>query len=322
MSGIESFTPPLVDVLLPTFNGEKYLPDLLSSISKQSYKNFRLIGCDDASSDRSFNILKECDLFLKNQFYFLRNDENLGVVVNVKNLLENSVASYNMFADQDDFWLDDKIAKSLKKIQEAEGFFGTCTPIVVFTDSYIGDENLIKQSESLLKRNGYFGYSPKSSIERFKGLMVQNIASGCTMIINRALKERLKLMPEKAIMHDWWVMLAASAMGKVICLSDKTMVYREHKNNTLGLRPLSFFLATLNIIVNPLEAKRRIEMTYKQAEIFRDTYFEFLSEDVKYLLNEYISLSHHGFSQRCRVLWRNEFKKSSVSKTIGFYLLS
>jgi len=308
-----------VDILLPTFNGSEYISELLNSIDSQSYKNIRLLMRDDASVDRTCEIIADYSFCVET--FFSSNTENVGVVENINRLLEQSKSSYIMFADQDDVWLKDKVFKSIEEMKKAELKFGTETPIVVFTDAYIGDENLnlnlTKQSGSLLRRNGCFGYDPL-----FKNLIVQNTVSGCTMIINSALKKHLMPIPKEAVMHDWWIMLIASAMGKVVYLPDKTMIYRLHKNNTLGLRPISLLKSVLLVIKNPAMARFRIGLTYEQAKVFQSSYSNFLSENLKTLLDEYISLSKNRFFQRCRILWRNKFKKTSISKTIGFYLLS
>jgi len=313
---------PLVDILLPIFNGEKYLPDLLSSISCQSYKNFHLIIRDDVSLDGSVRLLKDYGGLLSNKVSIFVNEDNVGVVRNINFLLESSVAPYIMFADQDDFWLKNKISKSLKEIQKIEGELGVDTPIVVFSDAYVGDDALVKQKRSLVECNGYFEYNPSCEINLFKNLMVQNIASGCTMIINETLKKRLMSIPKEAIMHDWWIMLVASAMGKVVFLSEKTMVYRLHRGNTLGLRRASFFMSVIDIVLSPKRAKSRVVATYIQAGAFQRIYADFINDDVKALLFEYSSLSRYNFFRRCQVLWKNKFKKSSVGKTIGFYLFS
>jgi len=313
---------PLVDIILPTFNGEKYLPELLDSIANQSYKNFRLLVRDDASSDKSAKLLKSCHFFPQKNIYISSNDENIGVVHNINKLLMESSASYVMFADQDDVWLKDKITMSLQEIKRAEAQFGVDTPIVVFTDAYVGDENLVKQANSLLEFNGYFGYSSQEDAMQFRNLMVQNLISGCTMVINIALKKRMLPIPAGVIMHDWWIMLVASAMGRTIFMADKTMVYRIHQNNTLGLREASLLKGIWSVLKSPLQAKGRVSESYKQARIFQDIYFDILSRDVRLLLIEYTDLPSLNIIHKWWRLWRNNFRKSSISKTIGFYLLS
>jgi len=309
-----------VDILLPTFNGGKYLIELLDSISCQSYKNIRLLIRDDSSSDRTCEIVAGYDFCFDSVFY--TNSENLGVVENINLLLEQSESPYIMFADQDDVWLKDKVASSLKEMKASELKFDNNIPVVVFTDAYVGNEVLIKQPKSLLDNNGYFEYGSLHESTSFKNLVVQNTVSGCTMMINTALKKYLNSLPGEAIMHDWWIMLVASAIGKVVFLPDKTMIYRLHENNTLGIRSPSLWGIFVAVFKNPLEIMRKIKMTYGQANTFKEMYSDLLTDDVNRLLNEYILLSSCGFFHKFSIFWRNRFRRSSIGKTIGFYFLS
>ena len=105
-----------VDVLLATYNGEKYLKEQIDSILEQTYSDFRLLISDDGSTDDTRKILEE----YKNkdsriQVFF--QESNLGVVKNFEFLLKKVESKYYMFSDQDDIWKSEKIEKSLNKIQ-------------------------------------------------------------------------------------------------------------------------------------------------------------------------------------------------------------
>jgi len=311
-----------IDILLPTYNGEKYLKPLLDSIALQSFKEFRLIVRDDASFDRSQSILLEHPMILQGNGVVHVNEVNVGVVENINRLLNDSSAPYLMFADQDDVWFEYKIQKSLQKIREIEAELGSETPVLVFTDAFVGNEHLETQPVSLLARNGYFDYGTPENAISFKNLMVQNIASGCTMIVNRALKNLAMPIPKGAIMHDWWFMLVASALGKVECLMDRTMLYRIHSSNTVGLRVESFWKNVILLLKSPEESRLRVRKTYYQADFFYKSYSRKLDDDAKELLKIYRSLLSLAIVQRWRVLVYYQFRKSSFSKTVGLYLFS
>ena len=72
---------PLVSVVIATYNGEKFLAEQLDSIFNQSYKNIEVIAVDDASSDSTYNILKQYSLKYKNLKIFV-NEKNLGYIKN------------------------------------------------------------------------------------------------------------------------------------------------------------------------------------------------------------------------------------------------
>ena len=137
-----------IDILLATYNGEKYLKDQLDSILNQTYNNFRLLISDDCSTDKTRNILEE----YKNkdnriELFFQKN--NLGVIRNFEFLLNKVENKYYMFSDQDDIWKEFKIEKSVKKIEESDSD-------LVYSDLEVVDENLKVKYDSYWKLKGFY----------------------------------------------------------------------------------------------------------------------------------------------------------------------
>ena len=100
-----------IDVLLATYNGEKYLKEQLDSILNQTYKNINLIISDDASKDGTRDILKEYEEKDKRVKVFYQ-ENNLGYVKNFEFLLKQVQSEVFMLSDQDDFWMPQKIEKT------------------------------------------------------------------------------------------------------------------------------------------------------------------------------------------------------------------
>ena len=90
-----------VDILLATYNGEKYLSEQIESILNQTYKEFNLIISDDFSSDRTKEIIEKYAQKDKRIIAFFQ-ERNIGVVANFEFLLKKVENPYFMFADQDD----------------------------------------------------------------------------------------------------------------------------------------------------------------------------------------------------------------------------
>ena len=99
----------MIDILLSTYNGEKYLNEQIISIQNQSEKDWRLLVRDDGSSDNTLRLL-EYFASQDKRIILIKDDKgNLGVVRSFEILLAQSNADYIMFADQDDVWLANKI---------------------------------------------------------------------------------------------------------------------------------------------------------------------------------------------------------------------
>lgn len=91
----------LVSVIIPVYNGEKFIPETILSIINQTFKNLEIIVIDDSSTDNSVNIIKEfCQ---KDQrIRLVRNEKNLGLADSLNKAITLSTGDYIARLDQDD----------------------------------------------------------------------------------------------------------------------------------------------------------------------------------------------------------------------------
>ena len=122
-----------IDVLMATYNGEKYLKKQIDSILNQTYQNIQLIISDDCSTDRTREILKQYEKDDRIKIFY--QEKNLGYVRNFEFLLEKVENDLYMLSDQDDVWKKEKIEKTVEKLKN-EGLD------LVFGDLEVVDENL------------------------------------------------------------------------------------------------------------------------------------------------------------------------------------
>ena len=123
-----------IDILMATYNGEKYLVEQIESILNQTYKNIRLIISDDESKDNTRKILEEYEK-KDNRIKVFYQEKNLGYVKNFEFLLKQVENDIFMLSDQDDVWLPEKVEKSYKTLQEQNAD-------LAFGDLEVVDENL------------------------------------------------------------------------------------------------------------------------------------------------------------------------------------
>jgi len=230
-----------IAVLLSTYNGEKFLGEQLDSLLAQSYKNFILVVRDDGSSDGTVSILQN---YAKDYSELIRllpcDDENKGasggfaflidyVLKNKESLGLNS--AYMMFCDQDDTWFPEKIEKQLALMLVTEAKNSSAAPTIVHSDLEVVSEQNTVIAKSLISYQGL-------EIQRnsFPNLVISNLVTGCTALINESLAEKALPIPENAIMHDWWLALVATAFGKLVYLDIPLVHYRQHGNNTIGAK--------------------------------------------------------------------------------------
>ena len=136
-----------IDILMATYNGEKYLREQIDSILNQTYSDFKLLISDDFSQDSTREILHEYAKKDDRVIVFLQN-ENLGVTKNFEFLMKKVENEYFMFADQDDFWQKDKIQKSIEKMHDED-----CD--LVYTNLEVVNQDLKLVNESYWKLKGF-----------------------------------------------------------------------------------------------------------------------------------------------------------------------
>lgn len=220
-----------VDILLPCYNGGRYLREMLDSVRRQSHLEWRLWIRDDGSVDDTRDIIREFAA-RDARIIFLEDESRvrMGVVGAFGALMKRLPPSaYIMFADQDDVWLERKIHLTLAAMQRAEGI--RPMPTLVHTDLVVVDAHLHRLADSFWH---YSGVDPEpTSLRR---IVVQNVATGAAMMINAALRELIAPLNENVVFHDWWCACVASAVGQIIAVREPSIWYRQHGGNVVGAR--------------------------------------------------------------------------------------
>lgn len=304
-----------VDILLATYNSERYLQAQLDSIFAQDFANFRVLARDGGSTDRTMEILRE---------YQAREPERLIVLVperskarrNFAALLAASDAPLTMFADHDDVWLPDKISVSVEALHALEREFGLMVPLLVFTDSQVVDRDLGKIADSMLHYQHLNPYD--LALTR---LCIQNAPSGNTMLFNRALRELALPIPAQAVMHDHWMTLVAAAFGKIGFLDRPTLLYRQHCANVFGATAYSLPSMLCKMREGRRKILRRLYLNIRQTEAFVGRYRARLAEEDRAALEAFVAVPHANFWTRRWIFWRYRIRKSGFWRNVGLYLI-
>lgn len=219
-----------IDIILPYYNGSKYIKEQLESIDRNDTEgiNLRLIIINDASNPDETEYLKK---ILPANCLYIENEKNLGVIKTVEKGLEISTAPYIMLCDQDDVWLPNKIKHSLNKLKEIEGQ----EPALVYTDLVIVDKDLKTIHPSM---HTYYKHDHGAV---YPSILFHNIVTGCTVIFNRKLLEIALPFPERVTMHDHWIAICGVFAGKIALLDEATILYRQHGNNQIGAPSSNIF---------------------------------------------------------------------------------
>lgn len=304
----------IVQILLATYNSSLFLREQLDSLLAQDCQNFEILIRDGGSSDDTLEIISSYQTRFPGKIRF-SGSAKASALENFSALLCESTAELVLFCDHDDVWMPNKISVTLAKYREMEKLFGKDMPIMVFTDSEVSDENLSRIFPSMIR---FQHLDPKHmSLNR---LIVQNVSSGNTMLMNRALVNLASPIPPDAVMHDHWMTLAAAAMGRIGFVDQATLYYRQHGNNVYGASHYSLF-AFLNKLKQGREKlRRRFGQDIAQAAAFGRRFGERLSKEDQKMFLALSEWPELGFWARRRILWKYGIRKSGILRNIGTFL--
>lgn len=269
-----------VDILLATYNGEKYLREQLDSLLNQTYTNFRIIISDDMSTDSTRKILEEY-VQKDNRIIVHMQKNNIGVVSNFEFLLNKVESKYYMFSDQDDIWYEDKIEKTVKKLEETDSD-------LVFTDLEVVDNQLNVIYDSYWELKGL-----KEKILKynsFEALYLNNYVTGCTILAKNETIAKILPIPKNSIyiLHDYWLALIISQNGKIEFLNEPTIKYRQHKDNKVGSKTKSETLPSLKEI-----RKLFIDVKKQHFNVFIENEDKFENDEIRALNKEALEYYKH-----------------------------
>lgn len=312
-----------VDILLATYNGERYLDRQIVSILNQTHNAWRLLIRDDCSTDRTPELIEHYRVKHPDRITVLDHQgENLGSCQNFSRLLQSSTADYVMFSDQDDVWLPVKVGSTLELLLKMENRYGKSTPILVHTDMKVVNETLEPLSDSFWS---YQNLDPEAGLT-LNRLLLRNVPTGSTVMINRALREISPSIPEGAIIHDWWLALTASVFGKIGYLSVPTLLYRQHRENLFGASRWSAARIIRDFCIPSIRRETAIRRSMlisrqqEQAEAFLNYFGSRLPNRTVKMIKAFATLTQRGFFRRRFNTVRYGFWYSNLLENIGLIL--
>ncbi len=298
-----------INILMSTYNGEKFLAEQIESIQNQSISDWNLLIRDDGSKDGTLAIIE--DYAREDSRIILINDgdtQNYGVIKNFYTLLKHSAADYYFFSDQDDIWLKNKLEVTLTEAKK----YDSTQPLLVYTDLKVVDQELNVLHESMIKTQ-----SDHANTQLVQEL-TENTVTGGTVMINHVLAE-LWTQVENLLMHDWYLALIASALGHLVYISQPTELYRQHESNVLGARTWS---KRMKNWIRPHKLVEKywwlIAASQAQASYLLDLN---LSSENRNLVENYVSIMEKTFLERMQILKEYGLRKNRAFHTLVFRAL-
>lgn len=283
----------MIDIILATYNGEKYIRQQLFSLLSQTYTDWRCIVHDDGSTDSTVSIVKEIAsidrrIILKNDGVQLHNSGK-----NFLHTLSYSTADYICFCDQDDVWLDTKLEKLILAIESQNNEI----PQVVFSNAHLWKND----------SNKIFGQATLAFPTDIESLLFLNCGiQGASAIFNKKMRDCLLVPLENLVMHDWYLTIIGCTFGEIHYLHENLMLYRQHGSNVTGYADGSMKNKFCNLFKrkSPLVDPKHLT----SLESFFDVWQKTLSEKDRKSIKKFIeSTEKNWISRFCFILkgkWR------------------
>ena len=260
-----------VQVLMSTYNGEKYLKEQIDSILSQENVEVSLLIRDDGSTDKTISILEKIVKENTNVSYYI--GKNIGSAKSFIDLVNQSKeVDYYAFADQDDVWDSKKIISAIEKIENDSNIPSLYISALEVVDEELNTIEIKKVSGNLC----------------FEGEMAKNFATGCTMVFNKKLCNAIKTYnPSYIIMHDSWITRVCYAIGGNVVVDENTYIkYRQHGNNVVGYKDEGFRKLKKQLKIAFVD---KISMRVNIAKELKSGYEELLTDNAKELVNNLIN---------------------------------
>lgn len=273
----------MLDIILATYNGEKYIKQQLLSLVAQTFKDWKCIIHDDGSTDRTVEIIKKfCSL--DSRFTLIEDSVHLkNPGKNFLHTLEYSTSDFICFCDQDDIWLESKLEKLYGAISEKND----SVPQSVFCNAHLWNS----------ETNKIWGSATLAFPRDVESLLFLNCGiQGASAIFNRKMKDLLLVKIEKIVMHDWYLTILACTVGKIDYLHENLMLYRQHGDNVTGNASGTFFDKFKNFFKskNPLVDRNHYESLSAFYEVWKDK----LNEDDSRKIKNFLNSKNKNFFQR------------------------
>ncbi|WP_405342846.1 glycosyltransferase [Fibrobacter sp.] len=224
-----------IGIVLATYNGEKYLAQMLDSLMAQTRQADFIVAVDDGSKDSTPGILESYRERLPLQVTRLeKNSGHRAAFSKALELAKPQLEDNDLIAlaDQDDVWLPQKLEILEKAMETGNGE----KPALVF-----GDAQVINASGKTIAESWRNISNIPTELTTEARIAGTNNVTGCLSLFRASLLKYVLPIPPAVGVHDAWIGLLAAQHGKVTALKEPVILYRLHDENSVGLgTPFSF----------------------------------------------------------------------------------
>lgn len=205
---------PNISVIIPTHNRADLLKAAIQSVLDQTYTDFELLVCDDASNDHTQDTVAG---FSDPRIVYRRYERNSGVIELRNNAVNSSSGEYIAFLDDDDEWLPEKLEKQVSVLDRSSPETGAVFTGAIFLDTKLGRERIV---------------IPRHRGNIFKELLFNDFIVTSSLLVKKICFQKAGLFDhgfKSASDFDMWIRI--SELFEFDCIEEPLVKYRVHQNS-------------------------------------------------------------------------------------------
>lgn len=241
-----------VSVVIPAYNAEKYIEKTVRSVLQQTYTNYEIIIVDDCSSDDTYSIVQALAQEDKRIKYY-QNEKNEGVAITRNNAIARCTGEYIALLDADDIWVETKLEKQIKLLQETKAQIAYCSyafidendkeilrPFIVPTtttyESALG-KSVISCSTAMMERQLFEKYKFEADVYHEDYVLWLKL-----------LKDNMKAVGDTEVLAYYRFMEGTRSANKINSAMKRWQVYRK----SMKMSFIESVVAMIQYIINGL----------------------------------------------------------------------
>jgi glycosyltransferase involved in cell wall biosynthesis len=229
-----------ISIAMAVYNGERFISEQLESFSKQTRLPDELVISDNASTDRTVEIVREFAARSPFPVRLFINDRNHGVTKNFERAIRESTGDLIFLSDCDDVWYPDKLAAMEKPFGE----FGRVA--IVLCDADMVDGNLHPLGQSIWQSIPFYASSDaQRKLAEGTAFIPMLPTYGNCMAFRSKLRSLILPFPDDPLLYSAWYdyfiaqVTTSSGSGGIALVPERLLAYRRHGGN-VSSPPLSF----------------------------------------------------------------------------------
>lgn len=286
-----------VNVMISTYNGEKYIKEQIDSILSQSYPEVSIYVRDDGSKDATLSILQEYERKGKITLF---SGNNIGYGKSFLTLLQfMPKEEYYAFCDQDDIWCSDKLESAVHWLDKEKG-------AAMYHGSFYNTNEQMEIIDT---------YGPPKKKPTFQRTITHCIHLGFSMVFNDELRELVMLgKVDNLVTHDWWTELVAMEFA-TIYFDEKIGTYHRRLDSSVSAMSFSarwkWFLRAL---------KKNAEISTCTAEFMRVFGKKAEKKHIQ-VISWFASEKYHLRYSLCKAFYPHRWRPSVSSELVVRFLM-